>query len=38
MEEGGQSMFNWKLWAFAWRVWSEVIDEYTMMTYNKQVQ
>ena len=37
MEEGGQSLWNWKLWSFAISIWDEVIDKYTMMTYNKEV-
>ena len=38
MEEGGQSLWNWKLWSFAYRIWDDVIDKYSMMTYNKEVQ
>ena len=37
MEKGGQSIWNWKLWSFAYEIWNDIIEKYTMMTYNNEV-
>ena len=38
MEKGGQSIWNWKLWSFAFEIWDDIIDKYSVMTLNKEVQ
>ena len=37
MEKGGQSIWNWKLWSFAFEIWDDIIDQYSVMTFNKEV-
>ena len=38
MEKGGQSIWNWKLWSFAFEIWDDIIDKYSVMTLNKEVR
>ena len=37
MKKGGQSMFNFELWKYALNLWSEMIDDFAMVTYNNEV-